>query len=60
MNLSILIAIPRRMVNAYWAWIVAELVVLNLIGIYAHVVFKVADQWTRPSSCVWGDSWDSR
>ena len=45
--ISILIAIGLGAANAHWAWVVGELVVLNLIGIYALLAFKIADQWDK-------------
>jgi regulator of protease activity HflC (stomatin/prohibitin superfamily) len=33
--------------GTHWAWIVAELLVLNLIGVYILIAFKVADQWEK-------------
>ncbi len=47
MTLSILIAVPMGMANVHWAWIVGELVVLNFIGVYVLIAFKVADQWEK-------------
>jgi len=45
--ISILIAIGLGAANAHWAWVVGELVVLNLIGIYVLLAFKIADQWDK-------------
>jgi regulator of protease activity HflC (stomatin/prohibitin superfamily) len=47
MVLSILVAIPMGITNVHWGWIVGELFVLNFIGVYVIVAFKVADQWDK-------------
>ena len=47
MILSILIAIPMGVANVHWAWIVGELFVLNFVGTYILIAFKVADQWEK-------------
>jgi regulator of protease activity HflC (stomatin/prohibitin superfamily) len=47
MVLSILIAVPMGIGNVHWAWIVGEVLVLNLIGVYVLMAFKVADQWEK-------------
>jgi regulator of protease activity HflC (stomatin/prohibitin superfamily) len=47
MLLSVLIAVLLGTVGAHLAWLVGELVVLNFIGIYVLIAFKVADQWEK-------------
>ena len=47
MTLAILIAVPLGMANVHWIWIAGELVVLNLIGVYILIAFKVANQWDK-------------
>ena len=47
MIISILIAVPMGIANVHWAWIVAELVILNLVGLYILLAFKIADQWDK-------------
>jgi regulator of protease activity HflC (stomatin/prohibitin superfamily) len=47
MALAVLIAVPMGMMGTHWAWITGEVVVLNLIGIYALIAFKVANQWDK-------------
>ncbi len=47
MTISILIAIPMGIANTHWIWITGELVVLNLIGVYILIAFKVANQWDK-------------
>jgi len=44
---SILIASLMGMSNVHWAWVVGVLVVLNFIGVYILIAFKVADQWNK-------------
>jgi regulator of protease activity HflC (stomatin/prohibitin superfamily) len=47
MIVSFLIAGLMVVTGTDWAWIVAELLVLNLIGVYILIAFKVADQWEK-------------
>jgi hypothetical protein len=47
MTLSILAAIPMGIASVHWIWVTGELVVLNLIGIYILIAFKVANQWDK-------------
>jgi regulator of protease activity HflC (stomatin/prohibitin superfamily) len=47
MIVSILIAVPLGIADAHWAWIVGELVVFNLVGLYILLAFKIADQWDK-------------
>jgi regulator of protease activity HflC (stomatin/prohibitin superfamily) len=47
MTLSILIAVPMGITGTHWAWITGEVVVLNFIGIYVLIAFKVANQWDK-------------
>lgn len=47
MILSILVAVPMGLNDVHWAWIAGELVLLNFVGIYVLVAFKVADQWDK-------------
>jgi regulator of protease activity HflC (stomatin/prohibitin superfamily) len=47
MILSVLIAIPMSRANIHWIWIVGELFILNLVGSYILIAFKVADQWDK-------------
>ncbi|MFQ6102154.1 MAG: slipin family protein [Anaerolineae bacterium] len=47
MILSILIAVLMGVTNVHWAWIVAEFFVLNFIGVYVLIAFKIADQWEK-------------
>jgi hypothetical protein len=47
MIVSCLIAGLMVVTGTHWAWIVAELLVLNIIGVYVLIAFKVADQWEK-------------
>jgi len=47
MIISILIAVPMGVGNVHWAWIVGEILILNLLGVYVLIAFKVADQWEK-------------
>jgi len=47
MVLSSAIAVVLGVIGAHWAWIVAEVLVLNVIGIYVLLAFKVAEQWEK-------------
>jgi regulator of protease activity HflC (stomatin/prohibitin superfamily) len=47
MILSALIAIYMSSVNVRLAWIIGEIVVLNLIGIYVLAAFRIANQWEK-------------
>jgi regulator of protease activity HflC (stomatin/prohibitin superfamily) len=47
MILSALIAIYMSSVNVSLAWIIGEIVVLNLIGIYVLAAFRIANQWEK-------------
>ena len=47
MIVSCLIAGLMVVTGTHWAWIVVELLVLNLIGVYVLIAFKVADQWEK-------------
>jgi hypothetical protein len=44
---SILIAVLLGTANVHWAWLVGELVALNLAGLYILLAFKIADQWNK-------------
>mgnify|MGYP001442030493 CR=1 FL=1 len=41
------VAIWMALARIYVAWIIAELMVLNIIGLYVLLAFKVADQWEK-------------
>jgi hypothetical protein len=45
--LSSLIAILMGVTGVHPAWIVGEVLVLNFIGVYVLVAFKIADQWEK-------------
>jgi regulator of protease activity HflC (stomatin/prohibitin superfamily) len=44
---SSVVAVAMAATGIHWGWIVAELLVLNLIGVYILIAFKVADQWDK-------------
>jgi hypothetical protein len=41
------VAVWLASVDAHPAWVVAELVVVNLVGVYVLAALKVADQWEK-------------
>jgi len=45
--ISALIAVWMGLTGAHWIWSVGVLLVLNLIGTYVLIAFKVADQWDK-------------
>ena len=47
MALSVAIAVPLSLNGAGWRWIVFEILVLNFIGGYTLLAFKVAEQWEK-------------
>jgi regulator of protease activity HflC (stomatin/prohibitin superfamily) len=47
MVLSALIAVPMEFGDVHLAWVLGEILVLNLIGIYVLLAFKVAEQWEK-------------
>jgi regulator of protease activity HflC (stomatin/prohibitin superfamily) len=47
MTLSILIAIPMTLTEIKVSWIISEILVLNLVGVYVLIAFKIADQWEK-------------
>jgi regulator of protease activity HflC (stomatin/prohibitin superfamily) len=47
MVISSAIAVVLGVIGAHWGWIVFEVVVLNVIGTYVLLAFKVAEQWEK-------------
>jgi len=47
MVLSSAIAVVLGVIGAHWGWILIEVLVLNVIGIYVLLAFKVAEQWEK-------------
>jgi regulator of protease activity HflC (stomatin/prohibitin superfamily) len=46
-GLSILLAVLLSKVEASLGWIIGELVVLNLVGVYILNAYKIANQWEK-------------
>lgn len=47
MVVSAVVAVVMAMADAHLTWILAEVVVLNLIGLYILLAFRVANQWEK-------------
>ena len=47
MTVSAVLAVILGMAGAHPAWIVGELLLINLIGTYIFIAFRVADQWEK-------------
>ena len=47
MVVSSVAAVAMAAADIHLGWIMAELLVLNLIGVYILIAFKVADQWEK-------------
>jgi regulator of protease activity HflC (stomatin/prohibitin superfamily) len=47
MGVSTLVAVVMAITGMHWGWILTEILVLNLIGLYVLIAFKVADQWEK-------------
>ncbi len=45
--ISVVIAVLLGNAGAHGAWIIGELVVLNLVGIYILAAYKIANQWEK-------------
>jgi regulator of protease activity HflC (stomatin/prohibitin superfamily) len=45
--ISSAIAVVLGFSDAHWGWIVVEVLVLNCVGIYVLLAFKVAEQWEK-------------
>jgi regulator of protease activity HflC (stomatin/prohibitin superfamily) len=47
MIVSSVIAVAMVATDVHLGWVLAELLVLNLVGVYVLIAFKVADQWEK-------------
>jgi regulator of protease activity HflC (stomatin/prohibitin superfamily) len=47
MSLSAALAVAMGLNRVPWGWILGETVVLNAIGVYVLLAFKVAEQWEK-------------
>lgn len=45
--ISIAAGVALGAADAHWVWIAGEVIVLNLIGTYIMIGFKIADQWEK-------------
>jgi regulator of protease activity HflC (stomatin/prohibitin superfamily) len=47
MGVSTLVAVVMATMGIHWGLILTEILILNLIGLYVLIAFKVADQWEK-------------